>query len=225
MKIKTNFLKQSFFVILLLLGLSSCFHLYFDQPQPKKGIKLTTVPVELQGRWFRDNDTSYIDENGLFNYDFDSIKGKFIKDRYALSDSILLFKSGDYYVLNFKDKSWWEVVIIERKRNGDIYFYYPSTAPYFGKSFGLRVHKIDQHFGSIWINDSVARDRHILFKKRLSLKKGISRKAVYYKGQFRIKDIKKVTIPENVLWIFKNDGTIENPIKMTYVNSVESDSL
>jgi hypothetical protein len=172
MKIEKQSLIKSILGIILFLGLNSCFHVYFDRPQPKNGIRLTTVPVELHGAWIDKTDTFFIDQTGGFMYNFDSISGKYIKEGFILSDSFQLYKAGDYYVANYtKDKIWWEVEIIDRKENGDLYFYYPSTAPYFGKRLGLRVSEIEQEFEPVWLNDSVGKDRRVIFKKSLKMKK------------------------------------------------------
>jgi hypothetical protein len=159
-------------------------------------------------------------------YNFDSISGKYIKEGFILSDSFQLYKAGDYYVANYtKDKIWWEVEIIDRKENGDLYFYYPSTAPYFGKRLGLRVSEIEQEFEPVWLNDSVGKDRRVIFKKSLKMKNVMSRNAVYYSGQFKIKDIKKVIIPENLSIIYKYDGTREKRIKISEEYKIEADTL
>lgn len=226
MKHKINNLITLIVGILLFFNLSSCFTVYFDQPQPKKGIKCTTVPDELHGKWIHESDTFYIDESGGFMYNFDSISGNYNKEGFILSDSILLFKAGDFYVMNHtKDKIWWQVQIIDRKENGDLYFYYPSTAPYFGKRLGLRVKNIEQEFEPVWLNDSIGRDRYVFFRKNLSMKNVMTRNTVYYKGQFRIKDIEKIIIPDNLSIIYKHDGTRESMIKVSDENEIESDTI
>lgn len=226
MKSENKVLIKLTYGLIILLSTSSCFHVYFDQPQPKNGIKLPTVPDELHGKWIDVKDTFYIDGSGGFGYDFDSISGNYIKDGFLLSDSILLYRAGNYYVVNYsKDRIWWEVEIIERKENGDLYFYYPSKAPYFGKRLGLRVDKIEQEFEPVWLNDSIGRNRHVLFKKSLKMNNVMSRNAIYYKGQFRIKDIKKVTILDNLTIIYKHDGTREKMIKVSEEHEIEADTL
>lgn len=226
MKIEKQSLTKSILGVIIVFSLNSCFHVYFDRPQPKKGIYLTEVPADLHGSWIDKTDTFYIDKTGGYIYNFDSITGEYFKEGFILSDSFQLYKAGDYYVANYtKDKIWWEVEIIDRKENGDLYFYYPSTAPYFGKRLGLKVVEIDQEFEPVWLNDSIGRDRNVLLNKRLSMKNVMLRNAVYYKGQFRIKDIEKIIIPENLSIIYKHDGSREKMIKVSEEYEIESDTL
>lgn len=202
-----------FVLLCLMFGLNSCLSVYFDQPQPKNGIQLKSVPKELQGSWIEKSDTVYIGDNGIYHYEFDSLSQSFVKEGLSLSDSVLLYKAGEYYVVNFTDDyKLWEVEIIHRHDNGDLYFYYPRTAPYFGRNINLRVDSISQVYEPVMINDSTGRDRRVLFKKSLKMKNVMSRNAVYYKGQFRIRDIPKVIIPENLDGIYKHDGTIERKL-------------
>jgi hypothetical protein len=57
------------------------------------------------------------------------------------------------------------------------------------------------------------------------MKNVMSRNAVYYSGQFKIKDIKKVIIPENLSIIYKYDGTREKRIKISEEYKIEADTL
>lgn len=207
-------------LIVLSMSLSSCFHLYFDRVQPKGGVELTSVPEELQGQWFlrhsineSKSDSIYIDQNGWFTYDYDSIKNEYIREGLNLSDTLRLFKAGEYYVANYsEDRMWWEVEIIHRHENGDIYFYYPSEAPYFGKRLGLRVVEINEAYRE-WeeeIMEYVETEKRP--RKRLKMGSDVfQRNAVYYSGQFRVKDISKVMIEKNLVQIYRVDGSIERP--------------
>ncbi len=207
-------LRILFLILPTLLLLSSCFSLYFDQPQPKGGIQLLSVPEDLQGFWVKDSsvdldtDTVYIDATGQYSFVFDSLAKVYRKEGYFLSDSMLLFKAGDYYVANLsKDGIWWEVEIIELKENGDICLYYPKTAPYFGRGRGLKVLKIVQEYDPIPLKDHpIGRERRVVFRRSLGMKNVYSREAVYYEGQFRIKDIEKVVIQENLAERYTFDG-------------------
>lgn len=212
-------------LVILIASLTSCFHVYFDQPQPKNGIQLFSVPQDLQGAWIDEGDTTYIGENGLYMFDYDSINQQFKKEGFTLSDSVLLFKAGDYYVVNVTDDHiFWEVEILHRHENGDIYFYYPKTAPYFGKNLRLHVDSISQEFEPVMLNDSIGRDRRVLFKKSLKMKHVMTRNAVYYRGQFSIKDIEKVVIPENLERIYRQNGTIEHKMIVTDESEQEIDT-
>jgi len=215
----------------LLFSLSSCFRLYFDQPQPKNGVLLSSVPDELQGAWCSEfdekiqKDTTFIDHRGMYHMKFDSLQMKFVEESLFLSDTFLLYQAGDYYVTNGTDDGiWWEINILHVQDNGDIHIYYPSTAPYFGKRCGLRVDSIDQTYGRYGADSSEWIERTPLFKKSLSMKNVLQRNAVYYSGQFRIKDIKKVIISDNLVYNFRKDGTIVSPGEL-HMNSSSEDGM
>lgn len=199
------------------LSLTSCFstYVYFDEPQPSEGTYLTEAPLELQGKWHDSTTISLkitptcliISERIIDSVD-KSVR--IDADTSCLSDSIRLHKAGDYYVLNLlhKDKKW-QVFIIEKQKNGDQVWYYPETAPYFGKGHGLKVKQIDQTYRQKEIGDSLYKEQKPFFKKSLRPGKKVEKvNAVHYTGQFRIKDIEKVTIPENVFWILRANGKV-----------------
>ena len=205
--------------------------MYFDQPQPKNGVLLSSVPEELQGAWCSEyggempKDTTFIDRRGMYHLKFDSVAMKYVEESLFLSDTFLLYRAGDYYVTNATDDGkWWEINILHVQTNGDILIYYPSTAPYFGKRCGLRVDSIDQTYGRYGADSSDWIERTPLFKKSLSMKNVLQRNAVYYSGQFRIKDIKKVIIPDNLVYNFRKDGIIVSPGELR-PNSSADDSL
>lgn len=205
---------KNLLIISCFFVLSSCLHVYFDRPQPKKGIILSSVPQEVQGRWADSMDIIQVTDNclSMFESQTDSVGNIIGVDStyYFLSDSINIQKAGNYYVVNLLERGQgWEVYIIDKHANGDVYWYYPKTAPYFGKGHGLRVDRIDQNYKQIEINDSTFKEKKPLYKKSLKPNKNVtSVNSVYYKGQFRIKDIDKIIIPENIFWVFKADGTI-----------------
>lgn len=111
--------------------LSSCIHVYFIESQPKGGIFLTEFPEELHGQWFIENSEVKLEKNGLCFLEIrkDSLSNTIdtIHEEMKLSDTFQLYKAKQFYVLNYRDnKNYWEIVVIEKHRNGDIYFYETS---------------------------------------------------------------------------------------------------
>ncbi len=200
-------MKNTFVLLALLLAfLTSCTNVYFDQPQPKNGKNLEFVPRELHGKWVDKLDTIYITKNGFteVNVKTDSLdKITSVKtEKIFLSDSLVLNKAGKYYVINLLEKKNWQVIIMDKQSNGDIIWYYPAKPPFFGQGRDLKVKKVIGKINGIETID-----------KSLTNKDKGSSMTVYYKGQFRINDIKKVLLEENQLWIFKSDGSIIEPQK------------
>ena len=200
-------MKNSVILLALIFAfLSSCTNVYFDQPQPKNGENLNFVPNELQGKWVDKLDTIYITKNGFeeVNVKTDSLDNiiSVKKEKFFLSDSLVLNKAGKYYVINLLEKENWQVIILDKQNNGDIVWYYPSKPPFFGEGRDLKVKKVIGKINGVETID-----------KSLTNKDKGSSITVYYKGQFRINDIKKVILEENQLWIFKSDGSIIEPQK------------
>lgn len=208
---------RTIFYILSFLSLTSCFstYVYFDEPQPSKGTFLTEAPTELHGTWFDSTEielkissTCLIMKERIYDSLDNSIR--FEADTSCLSDSIMLYKAGDYYVLNLlhKDEKW-QVFIIEKKSNGDQVWYYPETAPFFGRGHGLKVKEVEKTYRLKQIGDSIYKEQKPIFNKSFRPNKKVEKiNAVHYSGQFRIKDIQKVAIPENVFWVLRSNGKI-----------------
>jgi len=194
------------FFAFLLVFISSCTNVYFDQPQPKNGEILKYVPTELQGTWIEKLDTLYITKHGFeeVNVKTDSAGtiASIKRETHVLSDSLMLQKAGKYYVINIRERKKWQVVILDKQNNGDIIWYYPLSPPFFGEGNGLIIQKVKGKINGIETID-----------KSLTNKDKGSISSVYYQGQFKSKDIKKILIEENQLWIFKTDGTIIEPKK------------
>lgn len=200
-------MKSTLIILTLLTAfLSSCTNVFFDQPQPKNGKKLKFVPTELQGTWIEQLDTIYITKNGLeeVNVKMDSLDNiaSIEREKFYLSDTLVLTKAGKYYVVNLFEKNNWQVIILDKQSNGDVIWYYPSEPPFFGEGQGLKVKKVTGKINGIKTTDT-----------SLTNKDKGKEITVYYEGQFRIKDIKKVLLKENQLWIFKSDGSIIEPQK------------
>ena len=190
-------------LLLIVAVFASCTSVHFEVTQPKGGEKQTEIPKELQGTWIKVTDTCYVFANGYTdaNAKFDST-GKIVignkRETTLLSDKMILNKAGKYYVANFltDDGSGWQVVIIEKKENGEIHWYYPATPPFFGSSKTLVVKKVER-----------SKKKKKFSNKSLAKVEGEHIDKVFYSGQFTIDDIKKVTTKENTVRILKPDGT------------------
>lgn len=200
-------MKNTIILLALLVAfLTSCTNVYFNQPQPKNGKHLKFVPEELQGKWVDKLDTIFITKNGFeeVNVKTDSLE-KIIsvkKEKFFLSDSLVLNKAGKFYIINLLEKGNWQIIILDKQSNGDIIWYYPCKPPFFGEGRDLKVKKVIGKIKGVETID-----------KSLTNKDEGTSITVYYDGQFRINDIKKVILEENQLWIFKADGSIIDPQK------------
>ena len=191
--------------MILVALMASCTSVHFEVPQPKGGQGLNEIPKELQGTWVNKKDTCKVFANGYtdINAELDSLGNveNIKKNGRLLSDSTILNKGGAYYVANFlgNDGNGYQVVIIEKKANGEIHWYYPATPPFFGSSKDLVVKKVVRRKGQTKFNNQT-----------LENVEGESIDQVFYLGQFSVEDIKKITIRKNTIRILKPDGTFED---------------
>jgi len=108
-----------------------------------------------------------------------------IEESIVLSDSVLLRSAKDCYVLNLQKKKWWEIVFIQKMKNGEIRISYPDP-----NSFMVMK---DQY--NISVLDSTRKD------------------TTFYHAEFKSKGIAKV-IPADgstALYILKPDSTFTSP--------------
>jgi len=208
--------KRFILVGLLFIGLlffSSCLSVYFDQPQPKNGVEQNTIPEEMQGRWESSTSTIIISKNCMIAIDLEeNDSGDLIaKDTtlMCLSDSINIQKANEYFIVNLLDRNGnWGICAADILSDGTINWYYPATTPFFGKRGGLKVRKVTYTYKK----ETGKRKTSPLFKKCLKPnKENWEINEVYYTGQFKIKNIDKIIIPENLFWSLKPDGTISAP--------------
>ena len=66
-------------------------------------------------------DFQYIQKNDTFFYTV-----RYISNLFCLSDSVLLRKAKHSYVCSVKRGNWWELFVIQKKKNGEIQIYYPD---------------------------------------------------------------------------------------------------
>jgi hypothetical protein len=113
-------MKKSILITILSLFLFSCTEIIFEDPQPLGAKSLKAIPKELQGGFsfvvLNEETFMEIGENYITGDD----------DRAYLSDSLVIKKSGNRYVVNKRinkgdeKKGKWEVYVLEDKGCGFI---------------------------------------------------------------------------------------------------------
>jgi hypothetical protein len=134
------------YLVAAIFFLSSCSHIYFTEAQAGGGTLLSEVPKELHGKWkidekesAKENITEWLTiEKEGYRY-FKVVKDSLQKvdtvktETTLLSDSTKLYVSGKIYIFNYQDENPnWEIVVLEKRANGSIYFY-ESRDPNFYK--------------------------------------------------------------------------------------------
>jgi hypothetical protein len=124
----------------------------------------------------------YVEKNDTIY--FDQMK---VEESVVLSDSALLRSAKDCYVLNLKRENWWEIVFIQKMKNGEIQI------------------------------SCIASDSLMLVKDRfnISVLDSTKKDATLYHAEFKSRDIAKI-IPANgsgVIYRLKPDSTFINEMK------------
>lgn len=187
----------------LLLLLASCSSIYFQEVQPKGGVYQTEMPNDLYGIWFGETEGWQINEHGITNIDFktDSLDNIIdtLYNTTPLSDSLRVYRVNDLYVLNSRENSqYWEIVIFQPKKNGDIYLYYISDPKIFASIKGLKLEE-----ASYYIDGELRKVKTVTPEWESSLKFD----DVVFSGQMKVKSLRKVlsSLPPTIL---KNDSTV-----------------
>jgi len=170
-----------FAVLLWMSAISSCTYIFFDQPQPVDSKNLRKIPRELQGSW---KSTDEAGERIVIN----ATSFKFFENdnpmEITLSDSIVLRKAKNCYVFNMKKRDWWEIVLVQKNRSGEITINYPlvTDLEILGQDYAYRV------------LDSAVKD------------------SLYVHAEFESKSIAKLINAEGggIIWLLKPDSTFES---------------
>lgn len=204
----------SFFRILLFAMpfflITSCTFVYFDQPQSAGGVRLSSVPVELQGKWAGSKDTVKVTEKGLtqISVAYDSLNNveSVTETNYFLSDSVQLYKSGDLYVANMlNSEQGWEILVAKRGEDGSVTWYYPLSDPYFGKGGGLKIDRVERSKSVPQGDSSVV---ETFTNKSLKMVEGENINVIYYKGKMKAEKLPMIVQENNIYWLLLPDGTI-----------------
>lgn len=189
---------------ILVLIFSSCVSIYFTEPQPIEGIFLSEVPKELHGSWHRGNYEMIIESKGSINYRTshrDTITNALdtLYENLILSDTVHLYKINNLYVLNYREKNKpWEIVIIERKRSGNIFIYGSTDTKIFSRDKSLK-----------FVNANFTIDEKDTTVQTLNPNFGYSYKlnSATYSGQMSVETVKKLATRKYLFRVLKTDGT------------------
>lgn len=205
--------------IALSLILTSCLTVSFNQPQPKDGQRLKEFPEKLQGKWkMDDGDFIMIDATGIgtSNLIVDSLNN-IIDTSYrytSLSDSLRIYEGGKYYVYNEQSSNGsWTFAVTKVDFKGNIYNYLCDDFKFYSSLKGLKVDSASymvQHYLHE-IDELITLDTTVYNPsvKELSKINNDEIEWIYFNGQIRIRDLKKITVRKNLISIYKVDGTIE----------------
>lgn len=110
-------MKQLLLIVATCLILfTSCKTINFETPQPKNAASLTEFPVNIQGKYKdkdkKDKDTLVITAK---SFTLGKKNSYFPNEAYINSDTVVLKKLNDYYILNLGDRKTWSVILFKQK--------------------------------------------------------------------------------------------------------------
>lgn len=199
-------MKLALFTILV-LTLSSCVSIYFTELQPKEGILLNEIPKELHGSWHFDNNEIIIESKGVISYrtrHLDTITNTLdtVYNNIILSDTVQLYKINNLYVLNYRENNNpWEIAIIERKRNGNIFIYGSTDTEIFSRDKSLKF--VNANF-RIDEKDTTVQTLNPDFEYSYKLN------SATYSGQMSFETVKKIATRKYLLNVLKTEGTLKD---------------
>lgn len=122
--IKTNSMKKIAYISLLTIFSYSCIDVKFEEAQPIETNSLKSFPKELRGQFTLEgvepNDIEIITIGENYFTEIDLIKSDSTtkkKKNIYLSDSLVLKKLEENYLLNFKNEEYWSVYLINQIDN------------------------------------------------------------------------------------------------------------
>ncbi|MCK5823629.1 MAG: hypothetical protein KAG95_06470 [Bacteroidales bacterium] len=116
-------MKHLFLLTVVVLAITtSCTTVEFETPQPKKGDELSEFPKNLLGIYIDDsNDTLNILKNS-FNYGNEK-STTFHMAETLTPNKIILKKHEDYFVMNIRDSSVWDVIVFKQNKKNILVYY------------------------------------------------------------------------------------------------------
>jgi hypothetical protein len=200
-------MKLLIIITISLLTLSSCVTIYFTEPQPKGGERILKVPKELYGKWFSETEGWKIDESGLTLIDvkIDSVLNT-VDTTYktsSLSESLRMYKEKELYILNSRDnRNYWDVIILNRLDNGDINIYRPTDPTLFNDDKKL---KLKEAVFLINGEERTVQSLDPIYKDSSKFQSAL------FSGQMDTETLRKIVKKDNLILIFKNDGSAYVP--------------
>ncbi|NCC72483.1 MAG: hypothetical protein EOM06_03720 [Sphingobacteriia bacterium] len=104
----------SFFALMLLL--TACTTVRFRQPQPSDASEMEAFPDKITGIYLNENHDTLKISNESFTYG-NKKTNLFYFSQKLNSDSAVLKKWENYYVLNLKTENYWEVFLFKEVKN------------------------------------------------------------------------------------------------------------
>ena len=193
-------MKFLIFIVSLLL-ISSCSHIYFEEVQPKGGVRQSEMPEELYGYWFGESEGWELSENGITNIDFETDSlGNVLDTTYQttpLSYSLRIYKAKEFYLIHTRENSpYWEIITLKLMKNGDLNIYHSIDPKIFASVKGLKLeyanYDIDEESQNVNKLDP-EHNESIIFNHAL------------FSGQMKVRQLRKIvkSIPPDTLR--KND--------------------
>ena len=194
-------------LIALSLFFTSCVHIYFLEPQPKGGERLTEFPQELFGTWWGQEGGVRINEVGITDIDFitDSVENVIdtVYETMVLCDTFRIYQAKELFVLNVqKEGANWELLAFKPLKNGDIEYYTFTQPEVFIKDSGLEL------LEATYIIDGESRQVTTLDP---SFEESIEFESAVFSGQMKLKTLRKALKNDDSKCVFKSDGTIYCP--------------
>lgn len=198
--------------IIALLALStflmSCAHMYFIDPQPRKAARLMEIPSDLHGYWSNESGSTEISATGItiISISKDTIDGVpqdvETTDYMTLSEDFQLYKSQDLYVFNLKESegNYWEIGVLKRESNGDIHYYTSNDPEDFKSDKRLKVTEAKYLDG----------EEERTFKK-IQGETDMILEHIVFSGQMNHSTLLNVIDEDNLVTIYRADGTIYTP--------------
>ncbi|MBL4669984.1 MAG: hypothetical protein JKY30_12075 [Flavobacteriales bacterium] len=117
-------MKNLILTLLTSFTLFSCVEVKFKEPQPIKTKKITEFPIDLRGKYLvtsKDSlkDTILITKNYYTELTPNTMTNTNKKDKFFISDSLVLKKIDNQYILNIKEKDMWMVAVLRKINNDD----------------------------------------------------------------------------------------------------------
>jgi hypothetical protein len=189
--------------------------------QPLNGERLTSFPIELQGTWGAEKgDSISIQQSAIVSKSshFDSLGAltAIHTERTQLTDSLLLYKSGKYYVFNELSKAgYYTITIVEKDRKGNLNHYFCDD-PFQFKN----IHELTVDSASVFVseydssNDEIIEYDSVLVEPSIKELKNNSLfqiNGIYFSGQITPQKLKRLCKKRFLYMRYMTDGNVYIP--------------
>lgn len=108
------------FIIICFIFIASCIEVKFEESQPEGVGKLDKFPVDLMGKYINQDGDTLIIETTVISLLNRKSKCDRLFEQDSLSESVLLKKWQNIYLLNILEDQLWTCVLIEPAKEGDL---------------------------------------------------------------------------------------------------------